>query len=217
MKFLGLLECVGSGGGIDDEKREVWRGFVLFGERAADFPEFLHQIVAGVDAAGGVADEELGLVGNRLLVRVETHRGGIGIRVAADDGNAEAVAPALELLDGGGAEGVGGREADREAAVLEPEAEFCGGGGFSCTIDADDENDEGFAIRAGQGWWEIDGKPLGEVPAGGFHDVFGGYLATEAAEFVDDLCGHVDAEVGADEIGLEVVPIDFRAVRDFME
>ena len=81
VEFLGLVERVGAGGGIDDEQREVRRGFILLGEGAADFREFLHQVVAGVDAAGGVADEELGSVGDGFLVGVEANRGGVGVRV----------------------------------------------------------------------------------------------------------------------------------------
>jgi hypothetical protein len=55
------------------------------------------------------------------------------------------------------------------------------------------------------------------VLAGDLLDVLGGNLATEIAEFVDDLGGEADAEIGGDEIGLEVVPIDFRAVADLVD
>src|SRR5690606_37866536 len=76
VKFLGLLEGVAAGGGIDDEQREVRRGGVLLGERAADFPQLLHQVVAGVDAAGGIADEEFRAGGDGFLMSVETDGGG---------------------------------------------------------------------------------------------------------------------------------------------
>lgn len=56
VKFPRLLQCVAAGGGIDHEESEVRGALVLLGDRAADFPQFLHQVVAGVDTAGGVAD-----------------------------------------------------------------------------------------------------------------------------------------------------------------
>ena len=121
------------------------------------------------------------------------------------------------MLDGGGAEGVGGGEHDRAVAFLEPEAELGGGGGLAGAVHADDEDDERFAIGAGRGWQEIVGQPLGELAAGDFHDVLAGDLAAEVAEFVDDGGGEADAEIGADQVGLEVVPVDFRAVGDLVE
>ncbi|MEN9535040.1 MAG: hypothetical protein RIR37_313 [Verrucomicrobiota bacterium] len=107
VKFLCLLEGVASGGGIDDEQRKVWGAFVLLGYGAADFSQLLHQVVAGVDASGRIADEKLGAVGDGFLMRVEADRRGIGIRIAGDHRNIESIAPALELLDRGGAKGVG--------------------------------------------------------------------------------------------------------------
>ncbi|MEN9535041.1 MAG: hypothetical protein RIR37_314 [Verrucomicrobiota bacterium] len=53
--------------------------------------------------------------------------------------------------------------------------------------------------------------------AGGFDHIVGRNFAPELAEFVDDLCARMNAEVGTDEIGFEFVPIDFRAVGDLVE
>ena len=74
VKFFGLVQRVGAGGGIDHQQGEMRCAFILLGNRAADFSEFLHQVVAGVEPAGGIADEELFLVGDRLLVGIETNR-----------------------------------------------------------------------------------------------------------------------------------------------
>lgn len=110
VKFLGLVQGIGAGGGIHDEECEVGRAGILFGDGAADFPELLHEVVACVDAAGGVADEETGFFLDGSLVGVEADGGGVGFWFSGDDGDVEAVAPALELLDGGGAESVCGGE-----------------------------------------------------------------------------------------------------------
>ena len=138
VKFPGVVERVRAGGGIDYKEGEIRCLFILLGDGAADFSELLHEIVAGVDAACGIADEEIGVLRDGLLVCVEADGGGIGVRLSGDDGDVEAVAPALELLYGGGAEGICGGEHDGVSAVFQPQAECCGGGGVPGTIDADD-------------------------------------------------------------------------------
>lgn len=193
VEFLGLLEGVVAGGGVDDEEGEVGGGFVVFGDGTADFSEFLHEVVPGVDAAGGVADEELGPVCDGFLVSGEADGGGVGVGVAFDDGEAEAISPALELFDGGGAEGVCCGEDDGVAAAFEPVAEFGGGSGFSGAVDADDEDDEGLAVRAGGGGRGVGGESVCEVSAGGFDDVVTGDFAAEVAEFVDDFGGEAES------------------------
>ena len=124
MEFFRLLERVAAGGGIDHEQGEVRGAVVLLGDGAADFSQLFHQVVAGVDAASGVADEKLRAVGDRLLMRVKADRRGIGIRVAGDHWDAESIAPALELLDGGGAKGIGSGEQHRVSARLQPACEL---------------------------------------------------------------------------------------------
>ncbi len=42
-------------------------------------------------------------------------------------------------------------------------------------------------------------------------------VAAEVAEFVDDRGSEPDAGIGADGIGLKIVPIDFRTVGDLVE
>ena len=89
---------------------------------------------------------------------------------------------------------------------------FGGRGGFSGAVHADDEDDERFSVRAGKGRRLVRGQTIREVSARGFHHILGGDITAEAAEFVDDLGGEADAEVRTDEIGFEVVPIDFSAI-----
>lgn len=195
----------------------MWRGFVLLGDGAADFCEFLHQVVPCVKAAGSVAEEVVRFVSDGFLVGAEADGGGIGIWRAFDDWQAEAFAPALELFDGGGAEGICGGEDDWVALFFEPVAELGGGGGLAGAIDPDDEDDEGFAIwtRCERGC--IGGKAGGELFPSHGDDVVSGYLAAEFFKFLDDGAGETDAEVGGDEIGLDVIPVDLGAVGDLVE
>lgn len=74
VKFFRLLERVAASGGIDHEQGEVRGAVVLLGDGAADFSQLFHQVVAGMDAAGCVADEKLRAVGNCFLMRVEADR-----------------------------------------------------------------------------------------------------------------------------------------------
>ncbi len=56
-----------------------------------DFFEFLHQVMFGVEAACGVADEELGLGLFGFLVAIKADCGGIAVGWAFDQRNGEAV------------------------------------------------------------------------------------------------------------------------------
>ena len=110
-----------------------------------------------MDASGRIADEEIRVLLDGFFVGVETDGGRIGIWFPGDDGDVEAVAPALELLDGGSPEGVGGGEHDGVAAVFQPQAELCGGGRLAGAIHTDDEDDDWFAI----GSWFRSGGVVG--------------------------------------------------------
>ena len=137
MEFLGLVERVRAGAGIDDKQGEVRCGLVLLGDGAADFSQLFHEVVAGVNAPGGVADQEIGFRLDGALVGVVADGRGVGVGFPRDDLQPEAVAPALELLHGGGAEGVGGGEDHRVAALVQPHAELRRGGGFPGAVHAD--------------------------------------------------------------------------------
>eukprot|EP00903_Cladosiphon_okamuranus_P003589 g3587.t1 len=212
VEFLRLVHGVGAGGGVDDEEGLVGGAGILFRDGAADFPEFFHEVVTGVDAAGGITDEEIGVFLDGLLVGVEADGGRIGVWFPCDDGDIEAGAPALELLDGGGAEGIGGGEADGVAAVFQPEAQFCGGCCFPGAIDADDEDDGRLPVGAGSKRRGVFGKDVRESTTGDFHDVLAGNFTTEIVEFIDDGDALFRAEVGGDQIRLQFVPVDFHLV-----
>ena len=81
VKFFGLGEGVGAGAGVDDEDGFVGGGFVLLGKGAADFAEFFHEVVTGVEAAGGVADEVFGSLGDGGFVGFVANGGGVGLVV----------------------------------------------------------------------------------------------------------------------------------------
>ena len=103
------------------------------------------------------------------------------------------------------------------AAVFKPETQLRRRGGFACAVYADDQDHKRFAIGAWCGWQAVGGQAFGEVTAGRFHHFVGGNLAPEIAQLVEDRRTQADAKICADEVGLEIVPIDFRAVGDLVE
>ncbi len=66
--------------------------------------------------------------------------GGIGAGFLLDDFDAVAMRPDFELLDGGGAESVGGAEHHAEIIFAQTIRELADAGGFAGTVHADDEN-----------------------------------------------------------------------------
>lgn len=141
VKFFGLGEGIGAGAGVDDEDGFVRSSFVLFGEGAADFSKFFHEVMASVETSGGIADEEFGFFGEGCFVCFVADGGGVGLMITGGDGEVEALGPRLKLFDGGGAKGVGGGDADCVTVDAEEVAEFGGGSCFACAIDSNYEND----------------------------------------------------------------------------
>ncbi len=59
-EFAGLIEAVLAGGGVEDEQHVVRRAGNYFGGGAFHFVQLGHQIGFGVQAAGGVHDDDIG-------------------------------------------------------------------------------------------------------------------------------------------------------------
>ena len=100
--------------------------------------------------------------------------GGVSALAGLDEGDVGAGGPDFELLDGGGAEGVGGAEEDGAALAAVEGSEFAGGGGFAGAVDADHHDDFGgraSAWRDGSGdpiedGFELEGEEAAELVAG---------------------------------------------------
>ena len=74
------------------------------------------------------------------LDAVEHDPGGVAAFLAGDHRRADALAPDLQLLDRGGAEGVAGGEQHAIILLLEPVAELADGGGLARAVDADHQD-----------------------------------------------------------------------------
>ena len=81
------------------------------------------------------------------LHRVEEHRRRIAARLVLDDFGAGAVAPDLQLLDGGGAKRVGRRQQHGLALRAQGVRQLADGGGLADAVDADHQDDLRLAIN----------------------------------------------------------------------
>ena len=205
---LGLADAVLARGGVDGHQRLVRRVGHLLGDDAADLGQLGHQVGLGVQAAGGVDDHDV----DALLAAAGdgVERDGAGVRAlgAAHELAAGALGPALELLDGGGAEGVGGGDQDALAErLLQVPGELADRRRLAGAVDADDE-DHGRVgaqvdvVVAGLGEvGEELRQPLGQRLAAGDLALLGLPL-----EPLDDLRGRARADVGVDQRLLQALP-----------
>src|SRR5712675_2439093 len=93
-----------------------------------------------VEASGGVRQENVRTPGLRGLNCVEDDGTGIGARLLSGEVGSGSFSPNVQLLDGGGAERVAGREHDAMALICEPARKFADARGLAGTVDADHEN-----------------------------------------------------------------------------
>ena len=94
-----------------------------------------------MQSPGCVDNDHVGLLCLGMRNRVVGHRCRISSHFLFDHGNSDTLAPDVELLDGGCAEGVGGSQNHFLAFGLKLVGQFGDSGGFAHTIDAYDEND----------------------------------------------------------------------------
>src|SRR5579883_1302077 len=89
-KFAGLGEAVLSGGGVENEKDVMRSAGDDFGGGALHLFEFSHEIGLGVEAAGGIDDDGIGVAGFGGGDGVEDDGGRIGTGFLLDDFDAVA-------------------------------------------------------------------------------------------------------------------------------
>src|SRR6202050_5693167 len=80
-EFAGLVEAVLSGGGVEDKQHVVRGAGDYLGGGALYLVELRHKVGFGVQAAGSVHDDDIGVAGARGGGRAEKDGGGGGARV----------------------------------------------------------------------------------------------------------------------------------------
>ncbi len=168
--------------------------------------------MAGVEAAGRVANEDPGAVPEGFLVGGIADRSRVGIGGAFHERQIEPLGPAFELFHGGGAEGIGRCKNDRDTVPGEEVAELGTGSGLAGAVHAHHQDHVRPAVVVELEGVIVIGKRLGDALPGGFHHVVGRHLASHPLEVIDDLHGEAHSQIGRDEIRFEFVPVDLGLV-----
>jgi hypothetical protein len=203
---LRLGEAVLPGRRVEHEQH-LGDGFEFL-DHPTHLGELIHQAALGLQPAGGVDEHDLDALGPRLLDGLE----GDGCRVLpgglrSHDGCPAALRPGGELLDGGGAEGVGGPDDHGAPVVGEELRELADRRRLADAVDADDKHDRG-PVREREGRVEASEPFLDRLAQ---HPLEVGRIGRAvlrdlAAQLVDDRVGQVGPEVRRDEGVFEVIP-----------
>src|SRR3954471_6538840 len=147
---LGLLQAVLPGRRVEDEEHLVDGALLL--DDALDLAELVHEADLVVEASGGVDDDDVDLLLDARLDGVERHGSRVGaVLVGAHGGDADPGTPRLELVGGGGTEGVGGTEEHLAVLGHEDAGELSDGRRLAGAVDPDDEDDRRTVTHAAAG------------------------------------------------------------------
>ena len=142
----GLDQAVLTGGGVEDEQHLGHRRQLL--DDPLDLAELVHQAGLVLQAAGRVDQHRVDALVDAVLDGLEGHARGVAALGAAHDLDADALTPGGELVDSGGAEGVGRTEGHRQVLGDEDPGDLADRGRLAGAVDADDEDDAGVAVGA---------------------------------------------------------------------
>ena len=81
--ILGLADGVLAGGGVEDEQHFVRGAGHALLDDAADLGQLAHQVVLGVQAAGGVDDQDVDVARDGGIAGVEGDGGGVAALLRA--------------------------------------------------------------------------------------------------------------------------------------
>ena len=118
MKALRLGQRVLALARIEHEQHLVRRGWIEPRDDTLDLLDLVHEARRRVQAAGGVCDDDVDIARASRDERVVNDRRRVRPGLLCDDWRAGAFAPLLQLLDGGRAERIRGREEHRIASSL---------------------------------------------------------------------------------------------------
>ena len=148
---LRLVQAVLARGGVQNQEHPVGRIRDHLLEAAVDLVELLHQVVRRGQPARGVDEHPGGALGEGAGGAVEGDGRGIAAHLVADHGHPGPLAPELQLVDGGGAEGVAGHHQHALAPGLQEGGQLAQGGGLADAVDAHQQHHLGALGDEGPG------------------------------------------------------------------
>src|SRR5262249_27464543 len=163
-------------------------------------PRFVRRAPRRID------EQHVNLLATRFGQRVESDPGGIGAGGACDDRRTAAATPDVELVDGGGAEGIACGKHDRATLDAQLGRDLADGRGLARAVDADDQGDERLCF--------LDSERLGDWRKNLFHFsgddglylIGGDRLVVPAFAYRrGDSRRRLDAEIGANERILDFI------------
>ena len=137
---LRLGQAVLAGRRVEHEDRLGLGAGQALVDDPADLRQLVHEVRLGVEPAGGVGDDEVRAAGDGRIERVVDDGARVRARGVGDHRHLGPVRPDPELVDGGGAERVGGGEDDRATFGGVATRELADGRGLAGPVDADDED-----------------------------------------------------------------------------
>ena len=140
LELAHLGERVLADAGVQHQQHLVRRALVQPAHDPFDFLQLLHQPALGLKAPGGVRQHHVHFPRQRRLHGVENDGGAVGALALLHNGHGVARAPCLELIHGGGAERVAGRQQHRAALVPQPLRQFADERGFAGAVHAHDQH-----------------------------------------------------------------------------
>src|SRR3990170_3233281 len=152
LEDLDLIERVLPGGGVEHEDDAVRRSRVELLQHPNDLGELGHELGFVLEAPGGVDEEHVRGFRAGALERFIGDPCRVGPHLLGDDLDAHTPTPHFELIDGRGAEGIGGGEHDAQTLALELMRHLGRGGGLAGAVHADHEEDMGTCAREREGF-----------------------------------------------------------------
>ena len=158
-----------------------------------------------MQAPGGVGNDHVIAAGGGRFHRVKNDGGGVGSLTGLDQRDPGAVGPDLQLLAGGGTEGVACSQHDPATLTGVVIGQLGNAGGLAHAVHANDQNDGRLAGKIHLG---IRCHFLGNDVAQGIRRLFAGLQALfvhAVAELIHQFDGHFAADIGQDELFFQLI------------
>ena len=182
------------------------RCLIQLADHTHDLRQLVHQFTAVLQPASRVDDQNIRAFRARCLQRLIGQRRRIAALIAGNHLGAGALAPDFQLVNGGRAEGVTGRQHHAFALLAPLLCQLAGGGGLARPVDADKKHH----MRAVAGFDHKRGrhrlKDLGDAVGQGFGKRRGGHLAVKfvPAHLVRQPGCHRSAKIRQDQRVLDL-------------